>query len=69
MVSAALRPGSVPEQAVRTAFRRGEVCASVETLDELAQVLERGKFERYRDIESRRAFAAVIRRGAHLFAA
>lgn len=45
----------------------GELCASVETLDELAEVLERGKFDRYRSIELRREFAAAMRRAAHLF--
>jgi hypothetical protein len=68
LVSAALRTGSVPEQALLKALRTCDVCASVETLDELARVLDRKKFDRYRDRESRRSFVALIRRNVHLFA-
>ena len=68
LVSAALRIGSVPDQVVLKALRTCEVCASVETLDELAQVLDRKKFDRYLDKESRRAFVALMRRHLRLFA-
>lgn len=67
LVSAALRTGSVPERALMKALRTCEVCASAETLDELARVLERKKFDRYLDRESRRAFVALMRRHARLF--
>jgi putative PIN family toxin of toxin-antitoxin system len=67
LVSAALRSGSVPEQALMKALRTCEVCASAETLDELARVLERDKFDRYLDRESRRAFVALLRRHVRLF--
>jgi putative PIN family toxin of toxin-antitoxin system len=67
LVSAALRPQSVPYQALLKALRIGEFCASVGTLQELAQVLERDKFDRYRDLESRRSFTALVRRAAHVF--
>jgi putative PIN family toxin of toxin-antitoxin system len=68
LVSAALRVGSVPDQALLKALHTCEVCASVETLDELAQVMDRKKFDRYLDKESRRAFVALLRRHLHLFA-
>ncbi|MGA2087129.1 MAG: putative toxin-antitoxin system toxin component, PIN family [Terracidiphilus sp.] len=68
LVSAALRMGSVPEQALLKALRTCEVCVSAETLDELGRVLERGKFDRYMDRESRQSFVALIRRNARLFA-
>ena len=68
LVSAALRVGSVSDQALLKALRTCDVCASVETLDELAQVLDRKKFDRYRDRESRRSFVALIRRNVLLFA-
>jgi putative PIN family toxin of toxin-antitoxin system len=45
-----------------------EVCASVETLAELEQVLGREKFDRYLDRASRREFVALICRNIHLFA-
>jgi putative PIN family toxin of toxin-antitoxin system len=67
LVSAALRSGSVPEQALMKALRTCEVCASAETLDELARVLERDKFDRYLDRDSRRAFVALLRRHVRLF--
>lgn len=68
LVSAALRIGSVPYQALLEALGTCDVCASAETLTELAQVLERGKFDRYLDRASRRQFVALIRRNVHLFA-
>jgi putative PIN family toxin of toxin-antitoxin system len=67
LVSAALRPGSAPDQALLKALRIGDLCASAETLRELEQVLERAKFDRYLDLESRRMFSATIRRVAHVF--
>jgi putative PIN family toxin of toxin-antitoxin system len=68
LVSATLRTGSVPDQVLLKALRTCDVCASQETLDELAQVLDRKKFDRYLDKESRRAFVALMRRHLHLFA-
>jgi putative PIN family toxin of toxin-antitoxin system len=68
LVSAALRVGSVPYQALLEALGAWEVCASVETLAELEQVLGREKFDRYLDRASRREFVALIRRNVHLFA-
>ena len=68
LVSAALRMGSVPDRALLKALRTCDVCASVETLDELARVLDGKKFDRYCDRESRRSFVALIRRSVRLFA-
>lgn len=67
LVSAALRIGSVPHRALLKALGGFDVCASAETLAELEQVLDRRKFDRYLDRESRRAFVALIRRNAHRF--
>lgn len=67
-MSAALRTGSVPDQALTKAMHTCDLCASSETLNELEQVLDRAKFDRYRDRGSRLAFVALIRRTAHLFA-
>ncbi|MDG5978334.1 PIN domain DNA-binding protein [Hydrogenophaga taeniospiralis CCUG 15921] len=55
-VSAALRPASLPAQAVALAFARYEVCASSATLDELQRVLARDKFDRYLPKAAREAF-------------
>jgi putative PIN family toxin of toxin-antitoxin system len=68
LVSAALRIGSVPHQALARALGSCHVCASAETLAELEQVMNREKFDRYLDLESRRAFVALVRRNVHLFA-
>jgi putative PIN family toxin of toxin-antitoxin system len=68
LVSAALRIGSMPHQALMKALGSCDLCASVETLAELERVLQRDKFDRYLDRESRLSFVALIRRHAHLFA-
>lgn len=67
LVSAALRIGSVPYQALSEALGRWDVCASAETLAELEQVLGREKFDSYLDRASRHEFVALIRRSVHLF--
>ena len=46
---------------------RTNVCASQETLDDLALVLTREKFDCYFDPESHRSFVSQIRRNVHLF--
>lgn len=67
LVSAALRIGSVPYQALLRAFGSYDVCASSQTLAELERVLERKKFDPYLDRASRREFIALVRRNVHLF--
>jgi putative PIN family toxin of toxin-antitoxin system len=68
LVSAALKVVSVPHQVLLKAIGSCHLCASAETLAELEQVLEREKFDRYLNLESRRAFVALIRRNVYLFA-
>jgi putative PIN family toxin of toxin-antitoxin system len=67
LVSAALRIGSVPHQCLVKALGASHLCVSLQTLAELEQVLDREKFDRYLDRESRRGFVALIRRNAHLY--
>ena len=67
LVSAALRIGSVPHQALQEALGSCDVCASPETLAELERVLDRRKFDAYLDRHSRREFAALVRRTVRLF--
>jgi putative PIN family toxin of toxin-antitoxin system len=67
LVSAALRIGSIPHQVLIKALGTCDVCASDETLRELERVLNRKKFDRYVDRDSRSEFAALIRRHVHLF--
>jgi hypothetical protein len=68
LVSASLRIGSIPYQALVKALSAWDVCASAETLAELEQVLDREKFDRYLDRFSRQEFVALMRRNVHLFA-
>lgn len=67
-MGAALRIGSVPHQALLKAMGSCDVCASADTLAELEEVLDRDKFDRYLDRESRLSFVALMRRHVHLFA-
>ncbi len=47
LVSAVLFEHSIPGQALRHVLKRGEVLVSPATLEELAEVLQREKFDRY----------------------
>jgi predicted nucleic acid-binding protein len=47
LISLLLAPSSVPAQAVKLAFEIGVVITSLETLQELTEVLNRDKFDRY----------------------
>jgi putative PIN family toxin of toxin-antitoxin system len=68
LVSAALYTGSIPDHALSNAMEFFYLCASIETLAELERVLDREKFDRYRDQKSRRTFVAMIRRRSVLSA-
>jgi uncharacterized protein len=68
LVSAALRIGYIPHQALLEALTACDMCASLETLAELERVLDLEKFDRYLDRAARGEFVALIRRHAHLFA-
>lgn len=64
LVSAAIRPQSVPALALEKALLQFDVCASHATLQELETVLMRPKFDPYLPGEQREAFVAGIR--AHI---
>ncbi len=68
LVSALLRPGSVPERALMKALAGFEVCVSAESLAELETTLAQSKFDRYASSEARSAFMAIIRESAQEFA-
>ena len=68
LVSAALRPDSVPHQALLRAFRFCAVCASRETLDELQKVLTRRKFQRYLPETARRQFLRTAENNVRIVA-
>lgn len=56
LVSAVLFEHSTPGQALRRALKRGEVLISPSTLEELAEVLQREKFDRYVTAAEREEF-------------
>jgi len=68
LVSAAIRIGSVPYRVLLHAFATCEICASVETLEELERVLLRPVFDRYASRKSRKEFIELYRRNARIFA-
>ncbi len=53
LVSAALSKRSTPRQVLRHAQTHGVVLSTIETLEELEEVLYRSKFDRYLDDEDR----------------
>lgn len=68
LVSAALRPDSIPYQVLHRALRFCDLCASKETLDELQKVLLRRKFQRYLPERARRQFVQMIANNVRLLA-
>lgn len=62
LVSALLFEHSKPGQALRRALRLGHVLLSAATLEELAEVLQRKKFERYVTAAEREEFLATKER-------
>jgi len=67
LVSAALRPASIPRRAFLKAVAEAELCVSDSTLAELGDVMSRDKFDRYLDQELRMQFVGLYRRHARLF--
>lgn len=62
LLSRLLVPGSVPAQAVRRAVEQGQILASEATLEELADVLSRPKFDRYLTVSERQQFLRLFMR-------
>ena len=62
LVSRLLLPQSLPAKAVRKAVDEGQLLVSEATLEELADVLSRAKFDPYVSLEDRQAFIRVLNR-------
>lgn len=60
LIGAILRPSSVPRQAFLAAVRFFELCVSHATLNELGEVLQRPKFDRYVPLQERLDFFALV---------
>ncbi len=56
LISAILIPGSISRQALRKADIIGNLAFSLETLEELRQVIVRSKFDKYLSIDDRLEF-------------
>jgi putative PIN family toxin of toxin-antitoxin system len=67
LVSAALRPDSIPDRALTSALVSFRFCASAEALEELERVLKRQRFDSYVDLESRMTLVGAIRTHAQFF--
>ena len=66
LVSRLLLPASVPGQAVRKAVDNGILLVSEATMNELADVLARPKFDRYITLEDRQQFLRLLGRLAEI---
>ena len=60
LVSHLLLPESIPGQALRFALTRGDLLVSDSTLTELAEVINRPKFDKYITKQDRRKFFEVL---------
>ena len=67
LIGALLRPSSVPRQAFFTAIRTHELCVSQATLNELREVMQRGKFDRYAPLQERLEFLALLTERSRLW--
>ena len=66
LVSALLLPASVPGHAFQRALETGQILVSEATLNELADVLSRPKFDRYISIKDRQEFLRLLSRVADI---
>ncbi len=62
LISRLLLPSSVPGQAVRKAVDQGLLLVSEATMNELADVLSRPKFDRYISLNDRQQFLRLLGR-------
>jgi putative PIN family toxin of toxin-antitoxin system len=66
LISRLLLAGSIPAQAVRKAVDTSQLLVSEATMNELADVLSRPKFNRYVSIEERQQYIRLVGRAAEL---
>jgi uncharacterized protein len=66
LVSGLLLPVSTPGQAFQRAIRTSEILVSEATLNELAEVLSRPKFNRYVSLKDRQEFLRLLSRVAEI---
>jgi uncharacterized protein len=64
LLSAVLASNSVPQKALVKGLEHGKLAHSLDTLNELKEVLERSKFDKYISREDRRRFLTTLSRDA-----
>lgn len=67
LIGAVLRPASVPRQVFLAVVSTCELCVSHATLDELHEVLQRPKFDRYASLQNRLDFGALVFKHSRLW--
>jgi putative PIN family toxin of toxin-antitoxin system len=67
LIGAVLRPASVPRQAFLAAVTSCELCVSQSTLDELREVMQRPKFDRYAPLQTRLDFCSLVAENSRLW--
>ena len=67
LVGAALKPGSLPHQALMLALARCDVCASVPTWLELERVMRHERLDRFLPRDVRLEFVVMLRTSMHFF--
>jgi len=67
LIGAVLRPASTPRQAFLVAAKDFELCVSQATLNELQEVLNRPKFDRYAPLKTRLAFLGLVTQRSRLW--
>ena len=60
LVSAVLRPNSAPRQVFLAVVKRFDLCVSQGTLQELRDVMQRPKFDRYLPVQDRLEFCDLV---------
>lgn len=67
LISAAIRPDSIPDEAVKLALATCQICTNVDALEELSEVLQRTRFNSYVSLDSRMAFFKALCLDSQLF--
>ena len=68
LVSASLRPSSIPDRALTLALKNYQLCSCVDSLLELEEVLQRPRFDAYVGRGTRLMFYETIRKHSQIFA-
>ena len=68
LVSASLRPSSIPDRALTLALKSCQLCSCADSLAQREEVLQRPRFDAYVGRDTRLAFYVTIRTHSQIFA-